>query len=168
MQIQAQNVLPGDRVRGVGLIVEYAEPHTDFSIALVGQVSSRDSEGEYQLSPATIVVPNSHLVNVVRADANFRADQVSRIAELHTKWVEDEISDYEFESGVFAVAAKERKGEMAHWGITQERIQSYNFDTGFDAAGFYAHVRGEVDESPEGLEPAEAETPEMTQQDPQA
>lgn len=164
MRITTTNVKPGDRVRGIGLVVTEVTPETDFSTRIEGNVSSRpdpaagyDADGEYQLTEVSVVLPNSHVVNVVRSDENFRADQVAEIDEAHGQWAEGMLSDYEFEAAVYNIAAKERKGEMAHWDITRERVRSYAFDSGFDASGFYAHIRGEVDESPEGLEPAVAE-----------
>lgn len=76
MRIQAQHVKSGDRVRGLGLVVEFSEPETDHTTALEGHVSQRHEDGG-QHFPVKVVLPNGHLVNVVRSDENFRADRVT-------------------------------------------------------------------------------------------
>jgi hypothetical protein len=97
MRVAATNVLPGDRVRGIGLVVEYSEPETDFSTALVGKVSSRpdpaagyDADGPFQTTDVKVVLPNNHLVNVVRSDSNFHDDRVAAVSDALTRNAEDD------------------------------------------------------------------------------
>lgn len=66
MHVQANTVQPGDRVRGIGLVVEYVEPATDFDTRLVGKVSTVDPTGEWAQAEVTVTLPNNHIVNVAR------------------------------------------------------------------------------------------------------
>lgn len=65
MQVQAQSVKPGDFVRGIGLVVEFSEPQSDFTTSLSGHYVLNRETGE-QWSAQPIVLPNEHLVNVRR------------------------------------------------------------------------------------------------------
>lgn len=73
MHVQASTVQPGDRVRGIGLVVDFAEPADDFHTNLVGKVSTApnpaagyDPSGEWQLTDTKVTLPNNHIVNVAR------------------------------------------------------------------------------------------------------
>ncbi len=93
MKFTAQNVKPGDIVRGIGLVVEYGEPQSDFFTSLIGYVSTRNAEtGQFEQSPSSMVLPHDHLVNVRRSDENFRADQLAGVEAALTA----------FHSGEFA------------------------------------------------------------------
>jgi len=58
MRTTAQSVRPTDLVRGIGLVVEYAEPETAYATRLSGHVGDA--------FPTSVVVPNDHFVNVRR------------------------------------------------------------------------------------------------------
>lgn len=73
MHVQANTVQPGDRVRGIGLLVDFIEPATDFATTLVGKVSTApnpaagyDPSGEWQVEEVQVTLPNNHIVNVAR------------------------------------------------------------------------------------------------------
>lgn len=78
MRVAAQNIKPGDRIRGIGLTVIYAEPQDDFRTRLEGTVSVRSEDGTAPYDTA-LVLPNEHLVNVVRSDEAFRADRIELV-----------------------------------------------------------------------------------------
>lgn len=80
MRIAAHTVRPGDRIRGIGLVVEYSEPASDATTRLEGHLSVRTEGGFYE-HPARVDLPNEHVVNVVRSDENFRADRIRWIDE---------------------------------------------------------------------------------------
>lgn len=87
MRVAAKDVKPGDRVRGIGLVVEYSEPQSDFVWSLVGDVSTKE-DGDYSEFHTSIVLPNDHLVNVCRSDANFRDDRVALVQGALTRFRE--------------------------------------------------------------------------------
>jgi hypothetical protein len=67
MQVQAQNIRPGDRIRGIGLTVDFSEPFSDWVTNVEGTVSTRNAEtGEFEKASVEIKLPNTHLVNVRR------------------------------------------------------------------------------------------------------
>lgn len=123
MKIQALNVLPGDIVRGIGLVVEYSEPHSDFQTALVGHVSTRNPEdGKFEQTPAVIQLPNEHLVNVRRSDENFRNDRVSLVQAALTEFAETGDQD-RFASALGHVADMPRGAHTSWgevWGLTDQ------------------------------------------------
>ena len=61
MRTTAQSVRPTDVVRGIGLVVEYVEPETDYVTRLVGRVGRGDEAFE-----TSVLVPNDHIVRVRR------------------------------------------------------------------------------------------------------
>lgn len=90
MKFTATNVLPGDIIRGVGLLVEEVDPLTDTTTRLYGKVSTRNpdwdgvsegADGKYLNHNAIIEVPNDHLLNVRRSDEAFRADRIRLLTE---------------------------------------------------------------------------------------
>lgn len=84
MKVSATNVLPGDIVRGIGLVVEYSEPETDFATRLEGYVSTRiqtEDGPDYVRDAAKVILPNDHQVNVRRASANYRLDLIGWVGE---------------------------------------------------------------------------------------
>lgn len=89
MRVRTHNVKPGDRVRGLGLVVEFSEPETDHTWALQGHVSQRREDGGQQF-PVKVVLPNEHVVNVVRTDESFRADRLERVAKAISEFQEDD------------------------------------------------------------------------------
>lgn len=90
MRVVATNVLPGDRVRGVGLVVTEVVPENDFWTTIEGKLSTRTAEGETETSFTKVTVPNEHLVNVVRADENFHADRIAATQAALTAYAEDD------------------------------------------------------------------------------
>lgn len=66
MKVKASEVREGDRVQGIGLVVEFSEPHSDFTHALVGRVHTRDANGEVEQFATTLILPNDHMVRVSR------------------------------------------------------------------------------------------------------
>lgn len=91
MRVAATNVLPGDRVRGIGLVVDDVVPETDFTTAITGHVSTREGDGEFGVfSGVKVVLPNEHVVNVVRSDENFRADRVAAVGTALTAFRESD------------------------------------------------------------------------------
>jgi len=127
MQIEAYLVKPGDRVRGLGLVIEYVEPEDDFHTRLVGFVQNRDDELE--MFTTSVVVPNTHRVNVRRSDANFRADQVaalrSALTDLENGALGDEPSRaWEgFLDDVAGIVQRDRN----HDGLAVERVNGINW-----------------------------------------
>lgn len=65
MQIAASAVREGDVIRGIGLVVEFNEPQTDFEARLAGHIVVNRETGE-TYGPVSIIVPNEHKVNVRR------------------------------------------------------------------------------------------------------
>lgn len=64
MRTTTSAVRPTDLVRGLGLVVEFVEPETEFTTRLTGHVGS-DERGNL-FSGVSVVLPNEHLVNVAR------------------------------------------------------------------------------------------------------
>lgn len=79
MRVTTTNVKPGDRVRGIGLVVTEVTPENDFWTRVEGTVSRRAEFGGYDVAETHVLLPNDHVVNVVRSDENFRADQVEAV-----------------------------------------------------------------------------------------
>jgi hypothetical protein len=63
MKIQAQNVRPGDRIQGIGMVVEMAVPQDDFNTFVEGHVSDREQGEQFATS---VILPNAHWVRVSR------------------------------------------------------------------------------------------------------
>lgn len=66
MKVKASEVREDDRVQGIGLVVEFSEPHSDFTHALVGRVHTRDANGGVEQFATTLILPNDHMVRVSR------------------------------------------------------------------------------------------------------
>lgn len=71
MNVTAAATRPGDRIRGIGLVVEYSEPEADYTTAIEGYVLTpmptlEGNSAEFEKTPVKLVLPNTHRVNVVR------------------------------------------------------------------------------------------------------
>ena len=113
MRINATDVKPGDRVRGIGLVVDYSEPQDDSNTHLEGHFSVRAEGGGFYQSPGRIIVPNDHRVNVVRSDENFHAD---RLADVDAAIIAFHSGSFEADVDTFVTRLTEIANRPRHTG----------------------------------------------------
>lgn len=130
MRINATNVLPGDRVRGIGLVVEYSEPQDDFNTTLEGHYSVPAEGGGYYQHPARITVPNTHRVNVVRSAENFLADRVADAEAALVSYRSDDAFGGDVDTLVTRLTEVGSRPRHAHvsWGDVYSLVDAMKLD----------------------------------------
>lgn len=103
MRIATSTVRPTDLVRGIGLVVDFAEPETDFTTRLSGRVIDRESGDEFTTS---IILPNDHQVGVRRL---FAVDDVVTIPTYMLDEDAEDFMDEQYVRMVVAVVDSETK-----------------------------------------------------------